>query len=495
MQTLFDDLPEPEQTSTQPPSDRADSAVRAGSPLKERGKRRSVHTPRRSANTPPEEERENHHEPLSVSGFIEALNVVLGDFRTRVYGEVTSAKRGPTGHWYFSIKDFEQDALLNCVIWRSNYELSGVALTEGLSVIVSGVPDMYAPRGSLTFKTDTIELVGEGALRAAYLKLKEKLTREGLFDESRKRALPSFPQKIGVITSTKSGTVIHDFTNNLGRHGFKLAVCDARVEGAEAVRDLVAAVKTLATRELDVLVVMRGGGSFESLAPFDNEAVVRAFAGFPVPVIAGIGHHEDVTLAALAADAGVSTPTAAAELLNRTWSEAERQIERNERLVFHEFAEILHRFERAMHETSTAIRGAFAALEDHYHALELRLVRGTERTGAQIATFRRMILEAARTIPRRFSMRVREGSSALAESGTAIRLRFMKVERNSRETLAVFERTIQANDPLRQLKLGYSIATSGGKIVRKVEDAHIGAILEVQVADGRVETTVHHIYR
>ncbi len=275
---------------------------------------------------------------FSVSQFIEILNVFFRKEDVRITGEICELKRAASGHVYFTIKDKSAgenggSAVLDSIIWKRNYEMCGVALEVGMEVVLTGHPNIYPPSGRLSFVADMIELVGEGALKKAYEALKKKLEAEGVFALERKRALSDLPQRIGVITSLK-GAVIHDFENNLGKFGFKISVCDSRVEGQAAVKDLLARVATMralaetGTNDddgrggkfgLDALVIIRGGGSLESLQAFNNEALVRAIVDFPVPVVAGIGHDQDVPLVALAADYMSSTPTATAHLINRSW--------------------------------------------------------------------------------------------------------------------------------------------------------------------------------
>jgi exodeoxyribonuclease VII large subunit len=256
-----------------------------------------------------------------VAAFIEILNIAFRREEVRITGEISELKRAASGHVYFTMKDKQESAVLDAIIWSRNYDLAGVALEVGMEVILTGHPNIYPPSGRLSFVADTVELVGEGALKKAYDALKAKLEAEGVFAPSRKRPLPEFPQRIGVITSLK-GAVIHDFENNLGKFGFKIRVCDSRVEGQIAVKDLMAGIEAMRGQDVEALVIIRGGGSLESLQAFNNEALVRAIVDFPVPVIAGIGHDKDVPLAALAADFMTSTPTAAAHLLNRSWEEA-----------------------------------------------------------------------------------------------------------------------------------------------------------------------------
>jgi exodeoxyribonuclease VII large subunit len=264
---------------------------------------------------------------FGVAEFIEVLNTFFRKQVARVMGEISELKRAASGHVYFTLKDKRDGGVLDAIIWSRSYERCGIALAVGMEVIAAGHPNIYPPTGRLSFVVDTVELVGEGALKKAYDALKAKLAAEGVFAEGRKRPLPELVRRIGVITSLK-GAVIHDFENNLGPYGFVVSVCDARVEGQQAVASILAALSAMAKENIEALVIIRGGGSLESLQAFNNEAVVRAIADFRVPVVAGIGHDEDVPLAALAADAMVSTPTAAAHLLGRSWEEAFAKIHR-----------------------------------------------------------------------------------------------------------------------------------------------------------------------
>lgn len=278
---------------------------------------------------------------FSVSAYLDILNTLLQACKTKVVGEVSEFKRAQSGHVYFSLKDKKDGSVLNCVIWNSLYNLCGVEMKEGLEVIVSGEPDIYKPRGEIKFKVSSVRLVGEGELKKQYDKLKRKL--EYLFVEEKKRPIPEFPCKVGIITS-KQGAVINDFLNNLGGYGFKIRMVDSRVEGQEALKDLLSALKTLKKQKLDVLVVMRGGGSLESFLAFNNEVLVRELAKFSVPTIVAIGHDKDVPLLALAADKMVSTPTAAANLLNQSWQKLEWEIKEKEASIFSFLSSFFEKF-------------------------------------------------------------------------------------------------------------------------------------------------------
>jgi exodeoxyribonuclease VII large subunit len=263
-------------------------------------------------------------EILSVSEYLDLLNDVLGFTTVRIIGEVGQfTKRGNA--LYFSIRDKNDQSVLNCFMWVSDYRLSGVEIQEGMEIIVTGLPEIYKPSGRLSLRLRTIELVGEGELKKAYDALRKKLENEGLFDPELKKQIKEYPKKVGLITS-KEGAVIHDFLNNLNRRGFEISFINSRVEGVRAVADLREAITLFKNVDLDVLVIIRGGGSLESFIAFNNEMIIREMKNLPFPVIAGLGHDKDVPLISLASDLMVSTPTAVTAILNESWNKGDAAI-------------------------------------------------------------------------------------------------------------------------------------------------------------------------
>src|SRR3989338_3633897 len=265
---------------------------------------------------------------FTISEYLNLLNDGLQEFSVKITGEVGKVNVDFKGHAYFSLRDEKDQSVISCAIWAGRYKMYGIKLEEGMKVIAYGTPSIYKPNGRISFIAETISHAGEGELKKKYEELKAKLEKEGIFAESEKRAIPNYVQKIGVITS-KQGAVWSDFLSNIGKHGFKIKLIDSRVEGAEAILDLLSAIKIFKKQDIEVLVIMRGGGSFESLQAFNNELLVREVAGFPVPVIAAIGHDKDVPLISLAADLEVSTPSIAAITLSESWKEAVLLVERH----------------------------------------------------------------------------------------------------------------------------------------------------------------------
>lgn len=396
------------------------------------------------------EQDEKKLEPIfSVSEYIEYLNITLRKIGVaKITGEVTKLTIASSGHVYFSIKDKSGKGVLDCIIWKYNYSLCGVRLEEGKEVILSGYPDIYPASGRFSFKADTVELKGEGALKKAYEELKNKLEKEGIFDLERKKKIPMFPERIGVITS-RQGAVIHDFLNNIGKYGFKIQMIDSRVEGQEAIKDLLAAIRTFKKRKIDVLVVIRGGGSLESLQPFNNEALVKEILDFPVPVIAGIGHDKDAPLFTMAADASESTPTAVANLLNESWDQA---------LLF------LERYERD-------IVGRYETILDDYKEIENKLK-------ISFNNFKNALVSARASL---------KGSLGKSLSGFKFLISAVGQKIEQAEKIVFF------NDPERQLRLGYSIAVCEGKIVRGTKDVKVGKNIYIKVTDGEINSEVKNI--
>ncbi|QPF73281.1 exodeoxyribonuclease VII large subunit [Roseateles sp. DAIF2] len=234
-----------------------------------------------------------------------------------VQGEISGFTRAASGHSYFSLKDAEGEAgLLRCAMFRRAGGYLDFTPGDGQLVELRGRLALYEPRGELQFIVESMRRAGAGALYEQFLRLKAKLEAEGLFDPSVKRALPAFPLRLGVITST-AGAALHDVLTALRRRApqVEVIVYPSPVQGAEAPPALVRALQQANERlEVDALLLCRGGGSLEDLWAFNDERVVRAVAGSALPVVCGVGHETDVTLCDLAADLRAPTPTAAAEL-------------------------------------------------------------------------------------------------------------------------------------------------------------------------------------
>lgn len=230
-------------------------------------------------------------------------------------GELSNLAQPASGHIYFSLKD--ANAQVRCAMFRARRQSVGFRPTAGMQVLVRGRVSLYEPRGDFQFIVDQMEEAGAGALQRAFEALKSKLAAEGLFDEATKRPLPTLPRCIGVITSP-SGAAIRDVASVLSRRfpTVPVVVYPVPVQGDGAAERMVAALRTAATRaECDVLLLVRGGGSIEDLWAFNDEALARAIRACPIPVVSGVGHEIDFTIADFAADRRAPTPSAAAEMV------------------------------------------------------------------------------------------------------------------------------------------------------------------------------------
>lgn len=410
---------------------------------------------------------------FSVSDYIEILNQGLKNFRAKVIGEVSKVDFGPTGNVYFYLKDEKDQSTLKCMIYKNKYDIYGIKLEEGVKIIAEGYPNLHRFY-SFAFIAEIIEYSGEGILRKEYEKLKKKLTEEGLFTEERKRLIPLYPQKIGVITSLKGGEVIADFSNNLGKFGFKVKMIDSRVEGQVAVNDLLLSIKTLKKQDIEVLVIMRGGGSLESmmpLMPFNNELLIREVVNFPVPVLVAIGHHKDVPLMALAADLNVSTPSIAATTLNESWKQATLFLERHERNIIGNYSEVLDDVRNLINQAIETIHEYCDSIIDKYKEIESGLK-------ISLSSFQNTL----------FNVRINlDGLITKSFFGfKALIFRFNK-------QLEYIEKVINSHNPERQLARGYSIASCDDRIIRRIKDVKIGENIDLRVSDGTIISKIKNI--
>lgn len=256
--------------------------------------------------------------PLTVSEALAAVNEVLERrwVRLCVIGEVCGLFRAASGHIYFSLADQDASAQLRVALFRGVASALPFEVEEGLELVVHGPFTVYAPRGDLQIRAQKIEPVGRGALQLAFEQLRARLEAEGLFAAELKRALPAFPRRVGVVTSA-AGAALHDVIHVSARcwPSIPLLLSPTRVQGEGAEREIVRALQRIAqVPDVDVVLLVRGGGSPEDLVAFNSEALARAVRACRVPVVSGVGHETDITIADLSADARAATPSAAAAL-------------------------------------------------------------------------------------------------------------------------------------------------------------------------------------
>lgn len=406
----------------------------------------------------------------SVSEFLDRLNEKLISEEARLKGEITSVDERERVI-YFNLKDKKDGSIINCLMFRYQYEVSAVKLEIGNEIIAGGYPEIYKPMGKFSFKVSLVESVGEGALKKAYDELKNKLEKEGLFSPERKKSLPELPETIGLITSS-SGAAMGDFMANLGSFGFKIKFINSSVEGKQAVFDLISAVKSFGKmKDIDILAIIRGGGSLESLQAFNNEVLVREIAKLNIPVICGVGHEKDISLVSLASDAAVSTPTAAARAVRESWERAVEKLNRSESIVINSFEKYLYELKNRAEKLFYNLSGEFEKILQSFSLAESRFLKIVENINYAIDTIRRAIDNFSNQISANYSQEIM----------------------NTKDKINFLENVIGANNPERQLKLGYSIVSLESKIIRSIKQVKKGDTLNIKLSDGKIESEAKRV--
>jgi exodeoxyribonuclease VII large subunit len=360
---------------------------------------------------------------LSVSELTVQLRTMLEErfFEIWVEGELSNCRVWNTGHLYFTLKD--ANAQIKGVMFRSSLRLLRFKPQDGLRVVARGRVSVYDPKGEYQIVCEHLEPEGLGALQLAFDQLKQRLAAEGLFDQARKRPLPSLPRKIGIVTSL-DGAAVRDIINVLRRRyaNAHLVIRPTRVQGEGAALDIARGLRAIAkVKGVDVILVGRGGGSIEDLWSFNQEVVARAIAGSPVPVISAVGHETDVTIADFVADVRAPTPSAAAEMVVARKDEFVTRIDRLVKGVSAAMSMRTHRLEsrlRALESRSgfAGMRGHLALRGRHADELTFELRRALQAgVASRERTFQRL-----RLMLERFDLRRRlAGVKARLVSGDA----------------------------------------------------------------------------
>jgi len=355
-----------------------------------------------------------------------------------ISGEVSNLRRYPSGHVYFSLK--ETDAALSCVLFKSSN--TGFKFADGDAVVAHGRISFYEVRGDLQFIVDFVQPEGVGALQAEFERMKARLQEEGLFDPGRKRALPRFPQRIGVVTSP-AGAVFHDICHVLERRWplAEVVLAPAAVQGPDAVPRIVAALEALNRRDdIDVIIVARGGGSLEDLWSFNDEQVARAIFGSVIPIVSGVGHETDTTIADYVADVRAPTPSAAAELV------APERTEVSVRLSV-AAGTLLANVQDQLESGRSGVRNAALLME--------RAAPDINRERQRTDDLTRQTMTSVETMVRTFQ-----------------------------KGLHGFHLALRSLDPYATLQRGYALVQRDGHVVDSVEGATVGERLNVRVRDG-----------
>ncbi len=412
-----------------------------------------------------------------------------------VEGELTNFSRPASGHWYFTLKD--RDAQVRCAMFRQRNAALRFVPRDGQLVMARVRVGLYEPRGEYQLQVEHLEDSGVGALRREFDRLKEKLQAEGLFASALKRPLPTLPTRIGVITSP-TGAAIRDILHILARRfaSVPVVIYPTAVQGKDAVPQLLAALSAASSRqECDVLIVARGGGSMEDLWAFNDEAVARAIRAAPMPVVTGIGHEIDFTIADFVADVRAPTPSGAAELVvpdSSTWRNT--------------LVKLSHRLQQTL---SRRLLDDRSSLQQLRRRLEFahpgqRVNQGAQKldelmqrlsaawalqSSQRAARLHRLEMRLSGVSPRHQLESLRERLTRLDHR---LQQAWLQEWQARQQRLALASRTLNAVSPLAVLDRGYALVTlsDSGQLVREVSEAPIGSIIEARLAHGQLRAQV-----
>lgn len=429
----------------------------------------------------------------------EAKRLLATHFLTvRVEGEVSNFSAPSSGHWYFTLKDHQ--AQIRCAMFRGQQQRLGFRPDNGDLVIASAQVSLYEPRGDYQLVVEQLEQAGDGALRQAFERLKLKLLNEGLFDDSRKQAIPRIPRGIGVITSP-SGASIHDILTVLNRRfpAVPVIVYPVAVQGESAKFEIQAALHTANLRaEVDVIILARGGGALEDLWAFNEEIVARAIAACTIPVISGIGHEVDFTIADFVADLRAATPSAAAEHAVPHQSEwlggfkfmENRLLETWHRQLQHQRQRLdwLTKALRRQHPGEKLQRNAqrLDELEQRLHKATLLILLQHQQ---QLALNRQKLLQFQ---PTTLMLQHRQRLHYL--QNRLQRAIDLKLGTLKQQHLALSQ-TLHAVSPLATLERGYAIVQNHDShaVIKSVGDLTLNSLLDTRLAHGRIVSEVKQI--
>ena len=410
-----------------------------------------------------------------------------------VSGELSNVLRAASGHWYFSLKD--REAQVRCVMFRNRAQAIGFIPENGQQVEVRALPSVYESRGEFQLGVESMRRAGLGMLYEAFEKLKAKLMAEGLFDEARKRALPFFPATIGIVTSLKAAA-LRDVLTTLKRRApmVNVILYPTAVQGVGSMTEIVAAIdRARLRREVEVLIVCRGGGSIEDLWSFNDEAVARAIVHLQqetsIAVISGVGHETDFTIADFVADLRAPTPTAAAELASPDVSELRQSVARSRAALSRAQLRLLQTAAQRLDRVARALISPADRLARERDWLMLLAARRDHAWLQQLGT--------ARHSTALLRQRLRTSSPDVAEklgSMQRVKIRLATACRSSLHArLTRWAGAAQALahlDPLQVLARGYSIVEHEGVILRDTSRIRCGDAVQIRLARGAIEADV-----
>ncbi len=444
--------------------------------------------------TPDEEISEKDDQIFSVSEYLSYLNYALKPLKGTVQGEIGKIDtRGAAV--YFTLCDKKEKAVLNCFAWQNTLRNIGFILEEGMEVKIIGYAEIYKPYGKLSLQVQYIMPVGEGALKLAFEKLKKELDAAGYFRQERKRILPQFPQRIGLITS-RSGVVITDFLMGLGNHGLHISFYDVRVEGINAIESIQQAIRWFneLPEPLDVLVIARGGGSLESLQAFNSMEIAKAIHSSKTPVLTAIGHERDVTIADLVADVRASVPLHAGKMLAEPWIQIAQRIETIEENIVTRFK---NTYQACLTNLTYFQNNIMSNYAKHIYQCQKDI---THYQDSLMRCFRDM-LQKIKHIEDTFTYnfeRFHQRMNTQLQNFTYLDKSIEKDAKNwyylLTKKIKDHEHVLSLCDPQVKLKQGYSITKDiQGKVIKSPSQTKNGDVVTIHFYDGKVQSQIKEV--
>lgn len=432
-------------------------------------------------------------EALSVSAAITIAKSLLQQHAFRITGEVSELSDKP-GYKavYFTIKD--NDATLSCLMWKNRYAQAGVPLRIGAKVVVTGKFTIFAPKGRMNFEVSSLSLAGDGDLRAQVAALAEKLRQEGLMDTARKRPLVIYPQRIGLVTSPR-GAAVHDVLRTLRRRfpAAKILLAGVPVEGKQASLNMIEALHTVVAAGAEEVLVVRGGGSFEDLMPFNDEALARAIAQCPVPVITGIGHEPDTSIADMVADYRASTPTAAAEAVSPHQSDVALLLDEDARRMKSVMMARLNRSDEYLNQIAArpVFRDPLSLFATDFQMLDVLQMSLDRSLGRYLPVQIQNLNQLSHALNQAELALLHRYRDSLVSLQTVLEKVGTKSLEPRVSEVALMAARLHDLSPLKTLARGWSIAhNEDGVVVQSITQVKPGDRLSVRVKDGLIDTNV-----
>ena len=412
---------------------------------------------------------------ISVSELNSLTKEMLETMTFWVEGEVSGLKSMEAQRYYyvyFSLQDPNAKAVLSCAMRREAFLAQDMDLENGQKVTLQGKMTLFTQSGRAAFLVNQMEVAGMGKLAAELEKIKAKLQAEGLLADERKRPLPKFPQRIGVVTATNSDAWADFQRHSIAKYPIiELLVADSFVQGQRAPGSLIKAITQMQDQNIDVLVITRGGGSAEDLAAFNDEQVVRTIAGSKIPTIVAVGHEKDISIADLVADVRASTPTNAGQIITRNYEDVQVKLEHIER----QLPQYLYR----------QLDAYFQKMDD--------VALGLSRTRQKYQLYPHQLATLSSRLNHQYHRLTDGNQVAVSALQQKLSLSAQTYLRFKTQELSTLKRQLDAVSPLNVLARGYSIVSSNDQIIRNSSQLKAGQSVKVDLAQGSFDGTVSKV--